>query len=136
MFNSVDARDLAAGVIACAEKGRSGETYIMASNCYTFVQLIDAICIEAGVKKPLFKIPLALIRPFAAIGSLYSKVTKKSVLLTSFIIYNLTRNNNFCVEKAERELDFRCRPLGETIADTIAWLKREGKLGKNTRQGK
>ena len=128
VFNSVDVRDLASGVIACAEKGRKGETYIMASQCYTFAQLMNTICEEAGVKKPLFTIPLWLMRPFAALGTLYSKVAKKSVLFTRFIIYNLERNNNFSVEKAETELGFQCRKLNETIADTIEWLKQEGKI--------
>ena len=30
----------------------------------------------------------------------------------------------FPAEIAQRELGFACRPLNETIADTIAWLKR------------
>lgn len=128
VFNSVDARDLASGIIACLEKGRKGETYIMASRCYTFVQLMSAICDEAGVKKPLFTVPLWLLRPIAAIGTFYGRISGKNVLLTRFIVYNLERNNNFSTEKSEKELGFHCRPLNETIADTIAWLKKEGMI--------
>jgi len=45
-----------------------------------------------------------------------------------YTVYNLERNNDYSAEKAEKELGFQCRSLNETIADTISWLKREGKL--------
>ncbi len=127
-FNSVDARDLTAGILACAERGRKGETYIMASRCYTFGQLIEAICKEAGTKKPLLTIPLWLVRPFSGLGALYGKITNGPKWFSRFTVYNLERNNNYCTEKAEKELEFQCRSLNETIADTISWLRREGKI--------
>ncbi|MNP77961.1 hypothetical protein D3C76_1754820 [compost metagenome] len=49
--------------------------------------------------------------------------------MTSFAVYNLLRNNRFDCTKAERELDYHTRPFADTIADTIAWLKRENKIG-------
>ena len=127
-FNSVDARDLAAGILACAERGRAGEAYIMASRCYTFVQLIEAIQAAADRQKTLPHLPLWLIRPFAGFGSLYGKLTRRPAWFSSFTIYNLERNNDYSFEKAERELGFCCRPLVSSIRDTIAWLEQEGKL--------
>jgi dihydroflavonol-4-reductase len=129
-FNSVDARDLASGVIACAEKGRKGETYIMASRCYTFTEFINAICEEAGVGKTLFTVPLWLVRPFSGLGALYGKITKRPAWFSRFTVYNLERNNDFSVEKSEKELGFKCRSLNETVSDTIEWLKQEGKIAK------
>jgi dihydroflavonol-4-reductase len=126
-FNSVDARDLASAVISCTEKGRKGETYIIANLCYTFMQLMEILCKEAGVKKPLFTVPLWLVKPFSSIGSLYGKIANRPAWFSRFTIYNLERNNNFSAGKAEKELGFHCRSLNETIAATIAWLNREGK---------
>lgn len=127
-FNSVDARDLAAGILACAESGGKGETYIMASRCYSFSQLIEAICREAGVKTSLFTVPIWLVRPFAGLGALYGKIARKPAWFSRFTVYNLERNNDYSTDKAKRELGFRCRSLDETIADTIRWLKQEGKI--------
>ena len=124
-FNYVDARDLAAGVIACSEKGRKGETYIMSSRCYTFKQFLETICEEAGVKKPLFTVPLWLVRPVSYFGNLYVRVSKKPAWFSRFTVYNLERNNNYSSEKAKRELGFQCRSLNETTADTIKWLRQE-----------
>ena len=127
-FNSVDARDLASGIVTCAEKGRKGESYIMASRCYTFKQLIDAVYKESGAGKHLFTVPLWLVSPFAGLGTLYGKVTKRPAWLSSYTIYNLRRNNEYSSEKAEKELGFQCRPLNESIADTVAWLREVGKI--------
>ena len=85
-FNCVDARDLASGVLACAERGRRGESYIMASRCYTFTEFINAICDEAKVKKPLFTVPLWLVRPFSEIGTLYGRIAGKPAWFNRFTI--------------------------------------------------
>lgn len=127
-FNSVDARDLAAGIITCVERGRRGESYIMASRCYTFNQLIEAICKESGATKPFFTVPLWLVRPFSNLGTLYGKIVNRPPWFSPFTIYNLERNNNYSTEKAEKELGFQCRSLNETVADTISWLRQEGKI--------
>ncbi len=109
--------------------GRGGEDYIMAGRCYTFGQLLEAICRESGAKGPLFTAPLRLVRPFTGLGALYGKLTKRPAWFSRYTIYKLERNNDYSAEKAERELGFRCRPLDESIADTIDWLRREGKIG-------
>ncbi len=127
-FNSVDARDLAAGILACAERGKSGEGYIMASRCHTFDELMRVICAEAGVKPYLFSVPLALVRPFAGAGALYGKLTNRPAWFSPYTVYNLRRNNDYCADKAERELGFCCRPLAESIADTVDWLRRTGRI--------
>jgi dihydroflavonol-4-reductase len=49
-------------------------------------------------------------------------------MFTGFSVYNLARNNNFSCEKAKRELGFHTRPFSQTIADTIEWLRAEGKI--------
>lgn len=130
-FNSVDARDLAAGIVACAERGRKGECYIMANRCCSFDELIGAICSEVGIRKPRVKIPLSILRPFAGLGTLYGKMTHKPAWFSRFTIYNLERNNNYSAEKAINELGFHCRPLDDTIKDTVAWLKQEGRINLN-----
>jgi len=127
-FNSVDARDLAAGIIACVQKGRKGRSYIMASRLYTFDDLITSICHEAGTRAPRLSVPLRFIKPFAGFGSLYAKITHKPAWFSRFTLYNLERNNDYAATRAQTELGFSCRPLDESIADTISWLKQIGRL--------
>lgn len=42
--------------------------------------------------------------------------------MTSFTVYNLSRNNHFDYSKAERELGYHPRPYTETLADEAHWL--------------
>jgi dihydroflavonol-4-reductase len=124
-FNSVDVRDLAAGVIAACEKGRRGECYIMSNEIVTMRDMFRLMNASAGLSYRSF----VLSREFAHVGvrilGLASKFTGKDPLLSEFNIYMLNRNNEYDCSKAERELGFHCRPFSESIRDTVAWLREE-----------
>jgi dihydroflavonol-4-reductase len=118
-FNSVDVRDLAEGVIACAEKGRKGEGYIMSNSLVSIQDIFGLIHRFTGVPeiKLVLSVPAAKFLAFFA--ELVSRITKKPTRLTTFAIYNLARNNNFDCSKAVRELGFKCRPFEKTIQQTV-----------------
>lgn len=78
----------------------------MASRCYTFAQLVETICREAGIPGPRFTIPLELIRPFAGLGTFYGNLTRQPAWFSSYTVYNLSSNNDYSEEKGERELGF------------------------------
>ena len=127
-FNAVDVRDLADGVIACAEKGGKGEGYIMSNDLVTIREMFQLIARYTGAREVKMILPVWVARALAAVMKIQSKLTGKPALLTSFAIYNLARNNNFSSEKARRELDYRTRPFEETIEDTVNWLREERKI--------
>jgi dihydroflavonol-4-reductase len=52
----------------------------------------------------------------------------KKPLLTTFSVYNLSKNNRFDSGKAQRELGYTTRSYRETIRDEISWLKEDRKL--------
>jgi dihydroflavonol-4-reductase len=135
-FNSVDVRDLANGVIACAEKGRKGEGYIMSNTCVTIRDIFSLIHRFSGAPEIKVILPLPLARLIAFFGELAARITKKPPMLTTLSIYNLARNNNFDGSKAARELGFNCRPFEKTIQDTVVWLQAEGKINAETTRHK
>lgn len=127
-FNSVDVRDLADGVITCCDKGRRGECYIMGNSLVSMKDMFNIVNRAAGLnyKPKVLSVPVAKI--LAKIMALVSNITGKPAMLTDFAIYNLARNNNFCYDKAVKELGYKVRPFKETISDEIKWLKAEGKI--------
>lgn len=127
-FNAVDVRDLAAGVIACALKSEKGAGYIMSGETVTLRELFNVVRQYAGGPKVRLMLPIPIARFLAHIAGVIGKITKKPMLLTTFIVYNLARNNDFDCSKAMRELGFSCRPFENTIRDTVQWLAAEGKL--------
>ncbi|MBQ8160319.1 MAG: NAD-dependent epimerase/dehydratase family protein [Clostridia bacterium] len=127
-FNLCDVRDLAAGTIAAADKGRKGECYILANEPVSFRDFSRMVSDEAGCRPVKMFLPL-----WAAdrMGSMMEKKAKKKgtkPMMTRFSVYNLARNNSFDSTKAVRELGYTTRSYRETIRDEIAWLKETGKI--------
>jgi dihydroflavonol-4-reductase len=127
-FNSVDVRDLADGVIACCEKGRRGECYIMGNCLVSMGDMFKIVNRAAGLNYKPKVLPVPVAKIVAKIMGFISKITGKPAMLTDFAIYNLARNNNFCYDKAVKELGYKVRPFEQTISDEIKWLKAEGKI--------
>jgi dihydroflavonol-4-reductase len=125
-FNMVDVRDLAAGCIAAADKGRVGEGYILGNDVIRFKTLNKIIAQEAGCKPIKFFLPISIAERIAK--QMEKKAAKSGdvPMMTTFSVYNLKRNNQFDYSKAEQELGYTTRPIVETLRDQIAWLKGNG----------
>lgn len=127
-FNSVDARDLAEGVVACVEKGRPGEGYIMSNDLLTIERMCRIMCDISGAPMPETFISAEMMKA-GAIAQIPEDADREAQIQEiEYSVYNITRNNNFSCEKAKRELGYHTRPVEETIADEVAWLADEGKI--------
>lgn len=125
-FNIVDVRDLAAGCISAADKGRVGEGYILGNDVLRFKTLNKIIAQEAGCKPIKFFLPISIAERIAK--QMEKKAAKRGdvPMMTTFSVYNLKRNNQFDCSKAEQELGYTTRPIVETLRDQIAWLRSNG----------
>ncbi len=56
-FNLADVRDLAAGTIAAADRGRQGECYILGNDAVSFKDFSRIVSEESGCKKVGFFLP-------------------------------------------------------------------------------
>lgn len=125
-FNLVDVRDLAAGIIAAADKGRKGESYILGNEAVSFREFARLIAKESGCKAVKMFLPLKWADALAR--KMEKKAARKGTkpMMTSFSVYNLARNNEFDSSKAATDLGFSPRPYSDTIHDQVAWLKQIG----------
>lgn len=131
-FNSVDARDLAEGVLACVDKGRPGEGYILSNEMVTLEEMFGIISDMLGMPRIRQFLPVEAMRQLVE-KQLPDGPEKESKLAAfDFGMYNLVRNNNFSCEKAKRELGYRTRPFADTIRDEVDWLIRIGKVTKRS----
>ena len=127
-FNLVDVRDLAAGCIAAADKGKIGEGYILGNEVIRFKTLNKILVKEAGCQPVKFFLPIDLAERIARRMEKKAAKTGEMPLMTTFSVYNLKRNNQFDYSKAEKELGYTTRPLEVTLRDQILWLKENGKI--------
>jgi dihydroflavonol-4-reductase len=125
-FNIVDVRDLAAGCISAADKGRVGEGYILGNDVIRFKTLNKIIAQEAGCKPIKFFLPISIAHRIAKRMEKRAAKSGDVPMMTTFSVYNLKRNNQFDCSKAEQELGYTTRPIVETLRDQIAWLKGNG----------
>lgn len=125
-YNFVDVRDVAWGIIAAADKGRTGECYLLSNENYSIKEMFSYLS-EICKKKPIkAQLPTWLIKCVAPFSEIFYKISGRSPLFTKYSIYTLNTNADFTYEKAARELGYKPRGLKESLADTVEFLKREG----------
>ena len=129
-FNAVDVRDLAAGCIACARKGRRGESYIMSNELVTMREMFDLLSELSGAKNVKTILPASIAKILGRTSDMIGRLTNSHPRMTSFAVYNMLRNNHFSSKKAEMELGYKVRPFRDTMRDEILWLQAEGKIMK------
>jgi dihydroflavonol-4-reductase len=113
-MNFADVEDVAAGHLLAAEHGRPGERYILGAENLTWPALIDRVAELSGVHYPVVVMPPQIrrvARVRAALG-LPGVVSVQGYEL-------MAKDWRFSSTKAERELDYRTRPLDETLEATI-----------------
>lgn len=108
-----DARDVAAGLVALAERGRAGERYILTSRegNLSHAELFRRVGELTGVRRALLPLPRRLAVLAATLVPWPAKPGEVEAA-THWWFYTPA--------KAEAELGFAARPLDETIADTAA----------------
>lgn len=109
----VDARDVAAGLVRLAARGRTGERTILASDAANlgWDELLSLLAEVSGIRRRSVRLARGLAVGAAALFP--TGVAPDDVRAAARYWF-------FTGAKAERELGFRARPLAATIADTIA----------------
>ena len=125
-FNICDVRDLAAALISAADKGRSGECYILANEVLTFKEFCRMVTDESGGKKVKTFIPGWAAGVMGRVMETIAKKKGEKPILTSFNVFMLTKNNHYDSSKAKEELGYTTRSYEETIHDMVGWLISEG----------
>ncbi len=124
-YDFCDVRDVAEGILSCAEHGKPGECYILSGKYYTIPQMLEYFQ-KVTKKKPIRTfLPMWFAKLTAPLSEIYYKIRKAPPLYTPYSLYTLTSNALFSNEKAKKELSYHVRPMQETIADMMQWMKKE-----------
>lgn len=115
-INFVDVVDVAAGHLLAADKGRSGERYILGGHNRPWADLIDMVADAVDVHRPLFVIPREII----AVGRLRERLGLPGMISAEGYAL-MGQDWRFSSAKAKRELGYRPRPLKDTVTDTAEW---------------
>jgi len=123
-FGCLDVRDFARGMVLAAERGRSGQRYLLSGENVTADQLLAQAAAIAGVRAPRLRLPKFLLHGLVAGIGLVSSLRRKPAPITREVLQIIGRYAWYDTSKARTELGWTPRPLQETLRDTIHWLWR------------
>ncbi len=134
-YDFVDVRDVADGMIAAAERGRRGESYILGGHRLSVRSLLETVRQITGRAFLIVKLPFALARWVAQFTPWYYARTGTKPRFTPYSLEVLRSNSVISHQKAERELGFRPRPVIETVRDTVRWFLERSSEGRRAMAG-
>lgn len=115
-MNFVDVEDVAIGHLLAAERGKTGERYILGGRNTTWPALIDRVAKLSGVNHPVVVLP----REIARLARLRESLGLPGTLSAEG--YELMAQDwRFSSAKAGLQLGYRPRPLDQTLRTTIDW---------------
>ncbi len=121
-YDFVDVRDVADGLIAAAEHGKRGESYILSGQKITVRYMLETIREITGKNFFQMKIPFDLAKFAAVFTPMYYQLAKATPRFTPYSLEVLQSNSNISHAKATRELGYTPRSLYESIKDTVKWF--------------
>ncbi len=121
-YDFVDVRDVVSGLIAAAEKGRCGESYILSGQRISVRYLLETVREITGRAFFKVKVPFDLAAFAALFTPMYYSLAKTSPRFTPYSLEVLRSNSHISHAKATQELDYQPRPLYESIRDAVKWF--------------
>jgi dihydroflavonol-4-reductase len=123
VLNLVDVRDVAAGMVLAAERGRAGERYILGGENVALRDLLTSLERISGRPMPKRAVPGWLALGSAAVAEWAADLlTGRTPAATREGVRLALRSGPFDSQKARRELGYAPRPLEDALADAVAWL--------------
>ena len=126
-FDMVDVRDVALGLCAAAEHGRTGENYLLGGH---FTEFMDGMRIAArrnGKRGPIAAIPLSVLGACAPALDVVGRLTRRDILGAA-AIDTVLNSAHVDATKARRELGHCPRPVEHTISDLIDFFHDSNRL--------
>ncbi len=123
----VSARAVGLGHVLAAERGLSGERYLLAGDNVTYMELAQTIAEVIGCKPPRYVIPPRWIEPLARVldglarAGIHVGIEGNQLRLSALPLY-------FDGSKAERELGFPHVPLRAAVEEAWTWYRAHGLL--------
>ncbi|MEG1560504.1 MAG: NAD-dependent epimerase/dehydratase family protein [Clostridia bacterium] len=133
-YDFVDVRDVARGVIACVEKGKCGECYILSNKYFAISEILNMLHDITGKRLIKTILPSWFARLTAPLAEFYYRLLKQPPLYTAYSLYTVMSNSLFSNEKARTELGYTTHDMYDTLTDSVQWLKSQGRFEKHTKK--
>ncbi|MDR3417219.1 MAG: NAD-dependent epimerase/dehydratase family protein [Nevskia sp.] len=121
---TVDIRDVAEAALLAEQRGRTGERYIIANEYISNRDFYTLAAAELGHKPPLvMPLPVAQLAA-STIERVFKLLRRKDYLIRADAIFLSDVFREMDHGKARGDLDWKPRPIAETVKDAVAWFAR------------
>ena len=125
-FSFVHVDDVVAGLIAAAERGRPGATYVLSGEGATINDFAELVALHANRRPPRLRMPRAVALAAGGAADLLSRLTGRRFSLSAESVRSATRLRWLhSHELATRELDWRPRPLSLMLRPVVMHVLEE-----------
>jgi len=131
-YDFVDVRDVAMGHLLAAEKGRTGESYLLTGGRMSVRELMRVLGDEAGRPPPRLVLSLPVAAAIARFAPAWERITGRRALLTPYAVHTISIDFEIRDRKARDELGFTSMPVEQSLRDAWRWMTGdpESPLGK------
>ncbi|MDM4771328.1 NAD-dependent epimerase/dehydratase family protein [Solimonas sp. SE-A11] len=124
----VDARDVAAGFVAAATRGRRGERYLLTGEVLDMRRFLAVWEEVSGVPMPRTVLPLWVGWASLPLALAAARLSGQPPKFNAGVLRQAVLNRVVLNDKARSELGFSPRPPRESLRDAMVFLKAEGWL--------
>jgi len=121
-------RDVVDAHVAAAERGRTGENYLLGGADATYLELVQEIGRAADRRVPQKPTPAWVLRSVARAQDWRARLGGRRPVVTPESVELVCRRMTCRSDKAVRELDYRSRPLAAMVEDCYGWMREAGRL--------
>ena len=122
----VDVRDVATGILAAIQRGRTGRRYILGGHALSYLDAWRVFARVAGRMQPLGVAPNAIARTAGWFGDLAGLFARREPAVNSAAVGMSMLAHNFSCTRAETELGYTYRPFETTAHDAWDWFLDRG----------
>lgn len=125
-----DVREIAKAQVRAWQRRRFGESYLVGGEHASYVDLVHHVGAALGKRTPSDATPAWALMAFAHIAEASSWLTRKEPGVTPESATLVCGTLRVDSTKAMRELNYVETPLDSLLADTVAWMRKEGLVGR------
>jgi dihydroflavonol-4-reductase len=125
-LNLIDVRDVAAGHLLAAERGRPGERYILGHRNMTLKEILDCLARLTGLPSPRWRVPHWLPLGVAHVATATAHLTGRPPRATPEAVRMSRHHMFFDSSRAVRELGLPQSPIEPALERAVAWFRDHG----------
>ena len=123
----VDARDVAACMVALMERGGTGARYLLVGENASYQKLFRELSLALGKPVPTKLAPTWLLGLAWRLESIRSLITRSSPLVTRATVQSSITNRSYSNKKVKALLGYNFRTLAESAANVSAFVSGAGR---------